>query len=125
MSASWVVKIVMLGLLAASIWCWAIIIDRSLLFTRAGREMDRFERKIERLLSNGRQRYALVLMTIVPIPRVTAAIAPKPCSNSSPILRTTRSMIRAGITAPKMPSSQTTGTSRSTEESTCSAIAWL
>ncbi len=44
LSASWVVKIVMLGLLAASIWCWAIIVDRSLLFTRASREMNRFER---------------------------------------------------------------------------------
>jgi len=44
LSASWVVKIVMIGLLAASIWCWAIIIDKSILFTRSGREMDRFER---------------------------------------------------------------------------------
>ena len=44
MSASWVVKIVMLGLLAASVWSWAIIVDRSLLFTRAAREMNRFER---------------------------------------------------------------------------------
>jgi biopolymer transport protein TolQ len=44
MSASWVVKIVMIGLLGASIWCWAIIIDKSLLFTRATREMNRFER---------------------------------------------------------------------------------
>jgi biopolymer transport protein TolQ len=44
LSASWVVKIVMLGLLAASIWCWAIIVDKSILFTRAGREMNRFER---------------------------------------------------------------------------------
>lgn len=44
MSASWVVKIVMIGLLGASIWCWAIIIDKSLLYSRAGREMNRFER---------------------------------------------------------------------------------
>ncbi|MGN6100329.1 MAG: protein TolQ [Devosia sp.] len=44
MSASWVVKIVMIGLLAASIWCWAIIIDKSILFTRVDREMNRFER---------------------------------------------------------------------------------
>jgi len=44
LSASWVVKIVMLGLLAASIWCWAIIIDRSLLFNRASRAMNQFER---------------------------------------------------------------------------------
>ena len=44
LSASWVVKIVMLGLLAASVWCWAIIIDRSLLYTRASRAMNQFER---------------------------------------------------------------------------------
>lgn len=43
-SASLVVKIVMIGLLGASIWCWAIIIDKSLLFGRAGRAMNRFER---------------------------------------------------------------------------------
>ena len=44
MSASFVVKIVMIGLLAASIWSWAIIVDKTLLFTRVGREMNRFER---------------------------------------------------------------------------------
>ncbi len=44
LSASWVVKIVMIGLLGASVWCWAIIVDKSLLFTRATREMNRFER---------------------------------------------------------------------------------
>ena len=43
-SADWVVKIVMLGLLGASVWCWAIIIDKSMLYTRYGREMSRFER---------------------------------------------------------------------------------
>ncbi len=43
-AADWVVKAVMLGLLAASIWCWAIIIDKSLLFGRVTREMNRFER---------------------------------------------------------------------------------
>ena len=41
--ADWVVKIVMVGLLLASIWCWAIIVDKSLLYGRAGREMNRFE----------------------------------------------------------------------------------
>ena len=44
LSASWVVKIVMLGLLAASVWSWAIVVDKSVLFTRTGREMNRFER---------------------------------------------------------------------------------
>jgi biopolymer transport protein TolQ len=44
LSADWVVKIVMLGLLAASVWCWAIIIDKSMLYTRFSREMSRFER---------------------------------------------------------------------------------
>ncbi len=44
LSADWVVKIVMLGLLGASVWCWAIIVDKSLLYGRAGREMNKFER---------------------------------------------------------------------------------
>ncbi|WP_029040337.1 protein TolQ [Cucumibacter marinus] len=39
-----VVKAVMLGLLAASVWCWAIIFDKSFLFGRARREMNRFEK---------------------------------------------------------------------------------
>ena len=38
-----VVKLVMLGLLAASVWCWAIIVDKTLLFRRTKREMDAFE----------------------------------------------------------------------------------
>src|SRR5690606_17418124 len=42
--ADLVVKTVMLGLLAASIWCWAIIVDKSMLFGRVRREMNRFER---------------------------------------------------------------------------------
>jgi len=42
-SAHFVVKIVMLGLLGASVWCWAIIINKSILYARTGREMDRFE----------------------------------------------------------------------------------
>lgn len=42
--ADWLVKIVMLGLLAASIWCWAIIIDKSMLYGRANRQMNAFER---------------------------------------------------------------------------------
>jgi biopolymer transport protein TolQ len=34
----------MVGLLAASVWCWAIIVDKSLLYGRVRREMNRFER---------------------------------------------------------------------------------
>ena len=41
--AHFVVKLVMIGLLAASIWCWAIIVDKTLLFSRTKRAMDRFE----------------------------------------------------------------------------------
>ena len=44
LSADWIVKIVMLGLLAASVWCWAIIIDKSMLYGRANRQMNAFER---------------------------------------------------------------------------------
>ena len=43
-AADFVVKSVMLGLLAASIWCWAIIIDKTITFRRAHSEMNRFER---------------------------------------------------------------------------------
>lgn len=38
-----VVKAVILGLLAASVWCWAIIVDKFILYARAQRQMDRFE----------------------------------------------------------------------------------
>lgn len=44
MQADLVVKSVMLGLVAASVWCWAIIVDKSLLFGRVRSEMNRFER---------------------------------------------------------------------------------
>ncbi|HEX9853371.1 MAG TPA: protein TolQ [Woeseiaceae bacterium] len=42
--ADLVIKLVMIGLLAASIWSWTIIIDKSFLFGRVGRAMTRFER---------------------------------------------------------------------------------
>jgi biopolymer transport protein TolQ len=42
-SAHIVVKLVMVGLLAASIWCWAIIVNKALLFARTRKAMDRFE----------------------------------------------------------------------------------
>ena len=38
-----------------------------------GLKMDRFEQKIERVLANGRQRYALVMMTILPIERFSGS----------------------------------------------------
>lgn len=38
-----VVKLVMLGLVAASVYSWTIIIDKTLLFRRTMRAMDRFE----------------------------------------------------------------------------------
>jgi biopolymer transport protein TolQ len=41
--AHWVVKTVMLGLLICSIWVWAIAIDKTVLFARSRRAMDRFE----------------------------------------------------------------------------------
>ena len=43
------------------------VILRTALGLAPGSEMDRFEHKIDRVLSNGRQRYALVLITIIPI----------------------------------------------------------
>jgi len=42
-SADIVVKLVIVGLLGASIWCWAIIINKTLLFAQVQKAMDRFE----------------------------------------------------------------------------------
>ena len=43
LQAHLVVKIVMIGLLTASVWCWAIIIEKYLLVRRAERQTARFE----------------------------------------------------------------------------------
>ena len=43
LQAHWVVKAVMMGLLACSVWVWAIAIDKTVLYTRSRRAMDRFE----------------------------------------------------------------------------------
>ncbi len=39
-----VVKLVILGLVAASVWSWAIIVDKTLLYRRTNSQMDRFEK---------------------------------------------------------------------------------
>ena len=41
--AHWVVKLVMVGLLAASVWVWAIAVNKLLLFARTRRAMNTFE----------------------------------------------------------------------------------
>ncbi len=43
LQASFIVKIVMMMLLAASIWSWAIIVNKTIMYTRFQRAMDRFE----------------------------------------------------------------------------------
>jgi biopolymer transport protein TolQ len=43
LNAHWIVKLVMVGLLVASIWVWAIVIDKLILYTRSRKSMDRFE----------------------------------------------------------------------------------
>lgn len=44
MQADWVVKTIMAGLVLASVWCWAVIADRSALYRRARRDMAAFDR---------------------------------------------------------------------------------
>jgi biopolymer transport protein TolQ len=39
-----VVKVVIIGLVLASVWSWAIIIDKTILYSRIRRQMDRFEK---------------------------------------------------------------------------------
>lgn len=43
MQAGWVVKLVMIGLLAASVWTWAIIVDKLLAYARMRASLSRFE----------------------------------------------------------------------------------
>ena len=43
LQAGLIVKLVMIGLLAASIWTWAIIIDKIFLYARTRKQLDRFE----------------------------------------------------------------------------------
>ncbi len=45
LQADWVVKLVMAGLLAASVWTWAIILSFSARIRRSRREMAKFERE--------------------------------------------------------------------------------
>jgi biopolymer transport protein TolQ len=42
-SASWVVKLVMIGLLCASVWTWAIIVDKLVSYARMRLALNRFE----------------------------------------------------------------------------------
>jgi len=42
-NAHWIVKVVMVGLVVASVWVWAIVIDKTILFGRSRKSMDRFE----------------------------------------------------------------------------------
>jgi biopolymer transport protein TolQ len=43
MQAGWVVKLVMLGLLGASVWTWAIIVDKLISYARMRMALNRFE----------------------------------------------------------------------------------
>src|ERR671936_566489 len=43
LQAHWIVKSVMIGLLLCSVWVWAIVIDKTLLYARMRKAMDRFE----------------------------------------------------------------------------------
>lgn len=44
--ADWVVKLVMLGLAAASLWSWTVILDKSFRLTRLNREAEKFEDEV-------------------------------------------------------------------------------
>jgi len=43
LQADWVVKSVIIGLLIASVWCWAIIVDKTILYGKANKELKHFE----------------------------------------------------------------------------------
>lgn len=43
LQAGWIVKTVMIGLLAASVWTWAIVLDKMIAFRRMRSQLNRFE----------------------------------------------------------------------------------
>jgi biopolymer transport protein TolQ len=43
MQAGWVVKLVMIGLLGASVWTWAIVVDKVIAYARMRHGLERFE----------------------------------------------------------------------------------
>ena len=69
-NAHLVVKCVMLGLLLASVWCWAIIINKALLFTKTRKAMDRFEQvfwsgqSLEELYTTSSQRETIGMASL-------------------------------------------------------------
>ena len=46
MRADWVVKLVMLGLALASLWSWAVIIDKTIRLSSLNRQANRFEDQV-------------------------------------------------------------------------------
>lgn len=46
LQADWVVKAVLLGLAGASLWSWAVIIDKAVRFRALNREADQFENQV-------------------------------------------------------------------------------
>ncbi len=69
-NAHLVVKCVMLGLLFSSVWCWAIIINKLIVFRTMRKEMDRFEQifwsgqSLEELYTTSSQRDTLGMATL-------------------------------------------------------------
>lgn len=69
-NAHLVVKCVMLGLLFSSVWCWAIIINKLIVFRTMRKEMDRFEQifwsgqSLEELYTTSSQRETLGMATL-------------------------------------------------------------
>ena len=46
LQADVIVKAVIIGLLLASVWSWAIIVDKSILYARIRKQMDSFEKTV-------------------------------------------------------------------------------
>ncbi|MBN9466053.1 protein TolQ [Brevundimonas sp.] len=47
LTADWVVKAVMIGLAAASLWSWTVIIDKAVRFTELNKQADDFEKAVQ------------------------------------------------------------------------------
>src|SRR5262245_16971942 len=85
MTAHPVVKIVMLGLLAASVWAWAIIVEKVFAFRRARREADRFEQ----MFWSGQSLEELIAASRMAAPSRWPPCSWPPCASGSVRLKAT------------------------------------
>ena len=84
--AGWVVKLVMIGLLAASVWTWAIIVDKLIAYARMRGALNRFEQ----VFWSGQSLEELYRRWPTARPPAWARSSSPPCANGRSVSRRAR-----------------------------------